>query len=61
VRDRIMAYNYSVQAVESLLSGQTNRVMTYTDGTYGSEPISIIDNKCKIDPNIVQLAAQLAV
>ena len=61
VRDRVMAYQYSVQAVESLLAGHTNRVMTYKDGTFGSAPISVIDNKCEMDPNLVKLAQQLAV
>lgn len=61
VRDRVMAYNFAVQAVESLLAGHTNRIMTFKDGTYGTEPIDVILNKCQIDPNIIELASHLAV
>ena len=61
VRDRIMAYNYAVQAVESLLAGNTNQIMTFKDGSYGTAPIDIIDTKCKIDPTIIELASHLAV
>ncbi len=61
VRDRVMAYNFAVQAVESLLAGQTNQIMTYTEGQYGTSPIDVIHNKCKMDPTIVKLAQQLAV
>ncbi len=61
VRDRIMAYNYAVQAVESLLAGNTNQIMTFKDGSYGTAPIDIIDTKCQIDPTIIELASHLAV
>lgn len=61
VRDRIMAYNYAVQAVESLLAGNTNQIMTYKEGLYGSAPIDIIQQPCKMDPAIISLAQQLAI
>ncbi len=61
VRDRVMAYNYAVQAVESLLAGNTNQIMTFRDGSYGTAPIDIINTKCIVDPNIVELASHLAV
>lgn len=61
VRDRIMAYNFAVQAVDSLLAGNTNQVMTYKEGSFGTAPIDIINTQCKVDPNIIELASHLAV
>ncbi len=61
VRDRVMAYNYAVQAVDSLLAGNTNQIMTFRNGSYGTAPIDVINNKCVVDTNIVELASHLAV
>ena len=60
VRDRIMAYKFAVAAVESLIAGNTNQIMTFKDGSFGSLPIhEVADSKCEIDPTLMKLAAHL--
>jgi len=61
VRDRVMAYNFAVQAVDSLLAGKTNQVMTFKEGHYGSSDIDVIQEEVKMDPYILELAGYLAV
>lgn len=62
VRDRLMAYNFAVQAIDSLLAGQTNQIMTFQGGSYSSTSIeNVAGIKCKIDPYLAELAAHLAV
>ena len=61
VHDRIMAYKFSVAAIDALTAGQTNSIMTFKDGSYGNLPIDqVADAKYKIDPHLLQLAAPLA-
>lgn len=45
VYDRIMAYKFAVQAVEHLIAGDTNRVVTFQQGGFGSESIHDITDK----------------
>ncbi len=60
VHDRIMAYKFSVNAVESLLAGNTNQIITYKDGSFGSLPIDqVADNSAKIDPTLQELCKPL--
>ena len=61
VYDRIMAYKFAVAAVDALDAGQTNSIMVFKDGTYGTLPIDqVADAKYKIDPALLKLAAPLA-
>lgn len=61
VHDRIMAYKFSVAAVESLIEGVDNAIMVYRDGTYGRLPISTVcDDKYKIDPSLLKLCGPLS-
>ncbi len=60
VRDRIMAYKFAVAAVDSLIEGNTNQIMVYKEGNFGSVPINeVADSKYQIDPSLVKLAAHL--
>lgn len=62
VQDRVMAYKFAVSAVESLLAGNTNKIMTYTDGQFGDVPIDVVaSSKVQLDPTIKELASHLAV
>jgi 6-phosphofructokinase 1 len=60
VYDRIMAYKFSVAAIESLISGQENAIMVHRKGTFGSLPISeVCDSKFEMDPSILKLCRPL--
>ena len=61
VRDRVMAYKFAVGAVESLLAGNTNKIMVFKDGEFGGVPIDTVANsKVQIDPYLKELADHLA-
>lgn len=61
VRDRIMAYKFAVCAVDSLLAGNTNQIMTYRDGEMGSLDIETVNStKVELNAQIVQLCEHLA-
>lgn len=61
VHDRIMAYKFSVGAVTALLEGQTNAIMTYKDGTFGTLPIDqVTSSRYRIDPDLLKLCSPLA-
>jgi len=56
VYDRIMAYKFSVAAIDSLRTGGTNDIVVFRNGTYGRLPISeVADAKHHVDPEIVRL------
>lgn len=62
VRDRVMAYHFSVAAVDSLLAGQTKEIMTFKGGTYGTQPIDVVVNSKPVtDQSIVKLCKCLSV
>lgn len=62
VHDRIMAYKFSIAAVDALKAGQTSAIMTYSDGHFGSIPIDIATStKYKIDHDLLKLCQPLAV
>ena len=61
VRDRIMAYKFAVSAVDSLLAGDTNKVMTYKDGTMGTVDIDTVNStKVELNKDILQLCDHLS-
>jgi 6-phosphofructokinase 1 len=56
VYDRIMAYKFSVAAIDSLRTGGANDIVVVRNGTYGRLPISeVADAKHHVDPEIVRL------
>jgi hypothetical protein len=56
-----MAYKFSVAAVDALRSGQTNAIMTYKDGSFGTIPIDqVAGARYKIDSDLVKLCAPLS-
>jgi len=61
VYDRIMAYKFAVAAVDSLVAGDTNRVITFKDGIFGSSSIhEIADAKHRVDSGLIDLCKDLA-
>jgi 6-phosphofructokinase 1 len=61
VYDRIMAYKFSVAAVESLRSGRTNAVMTFSSGTFGYVPIETVAScRYSIDADLLKLCSPLS-
>lgn len=61
VHDRIMAYKFAVAAVDHLIAGDTNRVVTFKDGTFGSSSIQeIADTKHQCDASLVDLVRGLS-
>jgi len=60
VRDRLMAYKFAVGAVDALHRGETNSVIVYRDGSYGTKPIhEVCDSRYQLDPTVLKLAATL--
>lgn len=56
VYDRIMAYKFAVEAVDHLIAGEKDRVVTFQQGTFGSESIhSIADQKHRSDAGLLEL------
>lgn len=56
VYDRIMAYKFAVAAVDHLLDGHTNRVVTFQNGGFGHESIQeITDQRHQCDPRLLEL------
>lgn len=61
VYDRIMAYRFADAAINSLQAGETNRVITYKDGTFGKVNINeIADTKHQVDTTLVKLCEGLS-
>jgi 6-phosphofructokinase 1 len=61
VHDRVMAYKFSVAAVDALERGETNAIMVFRDGTYGHLPVdAVAHQKYKLDPTLIKLAGPLA-
>lgn len=60
VRDRLMAYKFATAAVESLHRGDTNKIIVYNGGTFGSTSIEqVTDHPTNIDQTLVQLCTPL--
>lgn len=61
VRDRIMAYKFAVAAVDSLKRGNTNQIMVFREGNFGSLPIEqITDQKVVLEEALLQLCRPLS-
>ncbi len=61
VYDRIMAFKFAVAAVENLKAGETNKVVTFKDGSFGSSSIhDITDTKHECDPELIELVRGLS-
>ena len=61
VYDRIMAYKFAVAAVEHLLAGDTNRVVTFQQGSFESQSIhEITDSTHRCDPKLLDLCRGLS-
>jgi len=61
VHDRVMAYRFAVNAVDALLEGKTNAIMTFQDGSFDSRPIGeIAGKKFECKELMLQLASRLS-
>ena len=61
VYDRIMAYKFAVTAVDHLLAGDTNRVVTFRNGRFGSSSIhQISDTKHECEASLLELVRGLS-
>ena len=61
VYDRIMAFKFAVAAVDHLIAGDTNRVVVFKDGSFGSSSIQdIADTKHQSDASLVDLVRGLS-
>ncbi len=61
VRDRLMAYKFAVNAVDSLLDGGTNDIMVYKGGSFGGIPIhDVAGKKPKMDQTMLDLCTPLS-
>ena len=60
VYDRAMAYKFAVAAVDSILEGETNQVMTFEDGRFGRLPIhEVSDARHEVDGKLIELCERL--
>ena len=60
VRDRIMAYHFATGAIDSLQRGETSRIMTFNDGTYGTTTVrEVSEGKVKMEANLLDLCRPL--
>lgn len=53
VYDRMMAFKFAVAAVDSLVAGNTNQIITFNDGQMGSKPIEEIAGKKPVMPDLI--------
>jgi 6-phosphofructokinase 1 len=61
VYDRIMAYKFAVAAVDHLIAGDTNRVVTFKNGIFGSSSIQeISDTKHQCEASLLDLVRGLS-
>ncbi len=61
VYDRIMAFKFAVAAIDALQAGEKNQVITFADGTFGSDSINnIADTKHRVDPDLIKLCEGLS-
>jgi 6-phosphofructokinase 1 len=60
VRDRLMAFKFGIAAVDALHRGETNKIMVYRSGSYGTVPIDEVTNQTAgIDPVLVEICKPL--
>ena len=61
VYDRIMAFKFAVAAIDALRSGETNQVVIFKDGIFGSKAINeIADTQHHVDANLIKLCEGLS-
>ena len=61
VYDRMMASKFAHAAVQSLMKGEGNRVITFQDGTYSGKPIQeVADTKHHCEKGLVELCRGLS-
>jgi|TARA_B110000879_G_scaffold4096_1_gene5456 6-phosphofructokinase 1 len=61
VYDRVMAHNFATAAIDGLLAGERNKVVTFKDGHIGSSSISeIAAAKHLVNPSLVKLCEELS-
>jgi len=53
VYDRIMAFKFAVAAVESLIKGNTNQIVTFREGQIGTESIDYVANQKPVIPELI--------
>jgi len=60
VRDRIMAYQFAVAAVEALHANEKNSIISYKEGNCGSVPVeNVTERPHQIDQSIIDLCKPL--
>ena len=60
VYDRMMAFRFAVSAIDSLIEGHTNQIMTFKEGAVTQKPIhEITDKKVKMPQLILDLCKPL--
>jgi 6-phosphofructokinase 1 len=61
VRDRLMASKFAVAAVESLHRGETNNIMVYRSGNFGTLPISkVAESPTPEDHELIRICRPLS-
>ncbi|MGJ8697498.1 MAG: 6-phosphofructokinase [Verrucomicrobiaceae bacterium] len=61
VYDRIMAFKFSMAAIDFLLAGEQNKVVVFKDGVFGSASINeVVDTKHFVDPALISLCKNLS-
>jgi 6-phosphofructokinase 1 len=60
VRDRIMAYHFATGAIDSLMAGETSRIMTFREGSYGSTSVrEVTEGKVGMPAELLELCGKL--
>jgi len=61
VKDRVMAYQFAVAAVDALDSGATDYICTFKEGTFGYKPIGeVASSKVVLEEQLIKLCTPLA-
>jgi len=61
VYDRIMAFKFAGAAIDNLRAGETNKVVTFKAGSFGSSSIhEIADTQHECDPELIELVRGLS-
>lgn len=61
VRDRIMAYKFTTEAVNALLEGETNKIIVFKDGDFGRLDIeTVASSKVDLGDQIIKLTEHLS-
>lgn len=61
VYDRIMAFKFAVAAVDKLLEGKTNEMISFKDGTVsGTDFSTLADRRHDCDPELIDLCRHLS-